>query len=160
MIASEESEKKPKITLVTCEGMKIIPNAMNQGNKIDKWVRKDENPSPLFDPGKEKETYKQSRKEVIGGEWIALTLNVPPLYVGPLVYDMPLVYDHMHTERKFGKVSSLQFFLKSCVVIMKDGTTLRSLGGIIDHYAKNREEVIVQLEVNQVHQKTRTHMEF
>jgi hypothetical protein len=53
---------------------------MDQGNRIHQWVRKATKPLPLFDPRKEKETYKQERKEVIGEEWITSTSTMPPLY--------------------------------------------------------------------------------
>jgi hypothetical protein len=72
----------------------------------------------------------QERKEVIGAEWIASTSTTPPLYDRPPVYDMPLVYDH--SERQVDKVSTLNSFLKSCLELMKDESSLNMLCGMID----------------------------
>jgi hypothetical protein len=69
-------------------------------------------------------------------------------------------YDHTDTERKVEKVSTLKSFLKSCLELMKDETTLSMLHGMIDHCMQDREEVVAQQEVNQVHRKRRTNREF
>jgi hypothetical protein len=108
-------------------------------------------PLPLFDPRKEKETYQQARKELMGVDWIASTLTVPPLYDRPLVYDMPLVYDH--SEKQTDKVSTLKRFLRSCLDLMKDESALSSLCRMIDHCAQEKEKPVTHRAVNQVHSK-------
>jgi hypothetical protein len=55
-----------------------------------------------FNLQKEKEAYKQARKEIPGPNWIASTLKTSP------VYDMPLVYDHTIPERPVKKVNTLK----------------------------------------------------
>jgi hypothetical protein len=42
---------------------------------------------PTFDPQQEKETYQQTRNEILGPDWIASTSSATP------VVDMPLIYD-------------------------------------------------------------------
>jgi hypothetical protein len=49
-----------------CGGTLIREDAVDQGNKIHWWVRKEAEPLPLFDPRKDKETYQQARKELMG----------------------------------------------------------------------------------------------
>jgi hypothetical protein len=57
MIAVEACDEQPKIETIRCGGTRTREDVTNQGNKIHQWVRKATEPSPLFDPGKEKETY-------------------------------------------------------------------------------------------------------
>jgi hypothetical protein len=42
-----------------------------KGKGIKKWIRKVVEPMPTFNPQKEKETYQQARKEILGLDWIA-----------------------------------------------------------------------------------------
>jgi hypothetical protein len=49
-------------------GTRTREDAMDQGNRIHQWVRKATKPLPLFDPRKEKETYQQARKELMGAD--------------------------------------------------------------------------------------------
>jgi hypothetical protein len=106
---------------------------MEKGKGIEQWIRKAVDPMPTFNPQKEKETYQQARKEILGPDWIASTSNVPP------VYDMPSVYDHTIPERSVEKVNTLKYFLKSCLELMKDETTLNALCGMIDQCTQDRE---------------------
>jgi hypothetical protein len=129
--------EQPKIAAVMHGGMRTEVDVMDQGNIIHQWVRKAVEPLPLFDPRKEKETYQQARKELVGAEWIASTSSTPPLYDRPSVYDMPPVYDH--SERKVEKVSTLKDFLRSCLELMKDESSLSMLHGMIDHCTQEKE---------------------
>jgi hypothetical protein len=81
---------------------------------------------PKFNPQKEKETYRQAMKEILILEWITSTSKPPP------VYDMPSVYDCTILERSVEKVNTLKDFLKSCLDLMKDETTLNTLCRMID----------------------------
>jgi hypothetical protein len=73
---------------------------------------------PLFDPRKENETYQQEREELMGVEWITSTSTAPSLYGEPMVYDIPLVYDHY--DKQSDEVSTLKRFLRSFLDLMKD----------------------------------------
>jgi len=95
--------------------------------------------------------YKQGRKELLETKWIASTLNAPLVYDRPPIYDMPPVYDH--SERKFDKVITLRSFLRSCLELMKDETRLNAMRGMIDQCMQDKEFLIVQRAVNQVHRK-------
>jgi len=59
---------------------------------------------------------------VVGIEWITSTSTAPPFHDRSLVYDMPLVYDHL--EKKNKKVSTLKTFLRSFLELMKDEPAL------------------------------------
>jgi hypothetical protein len=59
-------------------------------------------PMPTFYPQKQKETYQQTRNEILGLDWIESTSSVTSL-VG-----MPLIYDRTTTERPLEKVSPLK----------------------------------------------------
>jgi hypothetical protein len=80
---------------------------------MDQWVRKVEEPPMTFDPWKERDTYKNSRKELLQTKWVASTSQ--HVYDKPPVFDMPLAYDHSMIERKIEKVRTLKIFLKSCL---------------------------------------------
>jgi hypothetical protein len=160
MIPTEVHDEQPNVATITCGGTRTKVDATNQGNRIHQWARKSIEPMSLFDPAKEKDTYKKERKEVIGEKWIATTSIAPPLYNRSSVYNMPPVYDHTDTERQFEKVRTLKSFLKSCLELMKDKTALSILRGMIDHCVQDTEEVIVQQTINQVHQKRRMNREF
>jgi hypothetical protein len=63
MITAEKHDEQPKVVAVTHAWRdENQDDVMNQGNRIHQWVRKVVEPSPLFDPRKEKETYQQERK--------------------------------------------------------------------------------------------------
>jgi hypothetical protein len=61
------------------------------------------------------------------------------VYDKPFVYDMPPTYDHSITERIIEKVSTLKIFLKSCLKLMKEESTLNTLCRMIDRYAQDKE---------------------
>jgi hypothetical protein len=131
MIAAEECNEQPKIAAVTHGETRTKADVMDQGNTIHQWIRKAAEPLPLFDHRKEKETYQQARKESIGADCIASTSTMPHFHDKPLVFDMPLVYDH--SQKQAEKVSTLQSFLRSCLELMKDESALSSLYRMIDH---------------------------
>jgi hypothetical protein len=67
MIAVEAHDEQPKIASSGYTWRnKNRADVTDQGNRIHQWVRKETEPQLLFDPRKEKETYTQARKEVIG----------------------------------------------------------------------------------------------
>jgi hypothetical protein len=73
---------------------------------------------------------------------------------------MSSVYDHTIPERSVEKVNTLKYFLKSCLELMKDETTLNALHGMIDQCTQDREVPMTQRVVNQVLCKKRTNKEF
>jgi hypothetical protein len=110
---------------------------------------------PKFDPQQEKETYQQTRKEILRLDWISLTLSAP------YVVDMPSVYDCTILERSLQQVSILKKKLNIIFLeLMKDETTLKELCGMIDHCAQEREVPTAHRVVNQVLCKNRTSGEF
>jgi hypothetical protein len=56
-----------------------------------------------------------------------------------VLYDMSFVYDCTIPERPFEKVSSLKYFLKSFLKLMKYEILLNALCGMIDQYTQDRE---------------------
>jgi hypothetical protein len=149
-ISVEKCDEGPRITVVMCGGARTGADVMNKGMQIEQWVRKSTGPMPTFDPQQEKETYQQTRKEILGPDWIASTSSAPP------VVDMPSVYDRTIPERPLQQVSTLKEFLKICLELMKDETVLNALCGMIDHCMQEREVPTMQRVVNQVLCKKRT----
>jgi hypothetical protein len=70
---------------------------------------------PTFDPQQEKEMYQRERKEILRLDWVASTSFAPH------------VCDCTMLEKPHGKVSTLIQFLRSCVELMRDETTLNTL---------------------------------
>jgi hypothetical protein len=126
-ISTEIHDEGPKIEVVTCGGAKTGVDTTNGGRQSEKWVRKSAGPMPTFDPQQEKETYQQTRNEILGPDWITSTSSATP------VVDMPLIYDRTTLERPLEKVSPLKEFMKSCLALMKDETALNALHKMIDH---------------------------
>jgi len=83
-----------------------------------------------------RDTYKQERKELLEIEWKASTM--PPMY------EMPLAYDHLIKERLIEKESTLKSFLKSYLELIKDGTALNILRGMIAQCTKDKEALGAQ----------------
>jgi hypothetical protein len=78
----------------------------------------------------------QERNEVIGEEWIKLNSTTPPFSSKPLVYDIPLVYDH--SEKKVDNVRTLKTLIKCCLEIMKDESSLSMMHGMIDPSSQDK----------------------
>jgi hypothetical protein len=70
--------------------------------QVEQWVKKSTGPMPTFDQKQEKEAYQQTRKEILGPDWIASTS------FSPLVVDMTLMYHHTILERSLQQVSTLK----------------------------------------------------
>jgi hypothetical protein len=71
-----------------------------------------------------------------------------------------LVYDHTIPDRPIEKVNTLKEFLKSCLELMQDETTLNTLCRMIDQFTQDKEVPTMQKVVNQVLRKKRTNKEF
>jgi hypothetical protein len=78
----------------------------------------------------------------------------------PLVYDMSSVYDRTIPDRPIEKVNTLTDFLKICLELMQDETTLNTLCRMIDQCTQDKEVPTMQKVVNQVLCKKRTNKEF
>jgi hypothetical protein len=64
-ISTKKHDEGPKIETITYVGARTGPDAMNKGMWMEKWVRKSAGPMPTFDPQQEKETYQQTRNEIL-----------------------------------------------------------------------------------------------
>jgi hypothetical protein len=82
-----------------------------------------------FDPQQENETYQNTRKEILGPDWVASTSAALP------VVGMPLVYERIIPEKSVEKVRNLRDFMRSCIELMKDEIVLNAICNMIDHYA-------------------------
>jgi hypothetical protein len=76
------------------------------------------------------------------------------------MYDMPPAYDNSITERPVEKVGTLKIFLKSCLELIKDETALNEFHRMIHQCAQDKEALVAQRAVNQVHLRKRMNMEF
>jgi hypothetical protein len=77
--------------VVTHRGTRTGANATNKGMHIEQWVRKSRGPMLKFDPQQEKEMYQQTRKEILGPNWIASTSSTPPMVGMSSVYDRTIL---------------------------------------------------------------------
>ena len=66
MIAFEEHYDQPRVVFVTHGGMRIGSDLIVKGKGVEQWIRKEVEPMPVFNPKKEKETYQQAMKEILG----------------------------------------------------------------------------------------------
>ena len=64
------------------------------------------------------------------------------------------------SEKPIWKVSNIREFLRSCIELIKDETTLNALYEMIDHYVQEREILIAERVENQVLCRKRTNGEF
>jgi hypothetical protein len=64
--------------------------------------------------------------------------NATPLYDKTPFYDMPSVYDCTIPKGSIDKVSSLKYFLRSCLELMKYETPLNVLCVMIDQCTQER----------------------
>jgi hypothetical protein len=62
MIVVEEHDDQPRITVVTCGGMRTRPDVTEKGKGVEQWIRKEVEPMPTFNPQKERETYQASKE--------------------------------------------------------------------------------------------------
>ena len=68
-----------------------------------------------------------------------LSMSMPKIYDGYLVYGMHPIHDQTITRESTKKVSTLESFLKSCLDIVKDGSSMDTLHNMIDKCVKERE---------------------
>jgi hypothetical protein len=64
------------------------------------------------------------------------------------MYEMPLAYDHSITKRPIEKESNLNIFLKSCLEIIMDDTSLNVLHRMTNQCAQDKKEHVAQRVVN------------
>lgn len=63
MVMVEEcGDGNPRVSIVNRVGMRIGRDASTLNVNQQPWVRKVEDPSPMFNPRNEKETYQEARK--------------------------------------------------------------------------------------------------
>jgi hypothetical protein len=76
-ISTEIHDEGPKIVVVTHRGAKTGIDTTSGRRQAEQWVKKEAGPLSEVRPTKEKETYKKTRKEILGPNWVASTSSVP-----------------------------------------------------------------------------------
>jgi hypothetical protein len=86
-------------------------------------VKNNFEPRKQFDTQNEKEIFKQAKQEFMKLE-ITLTSTVQHNKEVPQ-YDMPPSLDHTKEMQPMGKVSTIKGFLKSCVKLLNDPSSVK-----------------------------------
>jgi hypothetical protein len=102
-------EDGKKINIVTRGGAKTGAVSTKKDQYQYQWVKKNTTPQQNFDVCKEKETFKEARKEILK-ENIVSTLGTKLGDDVPL-YDMPHLFDQTSTDQPSDQVSNLRNFM-------------------------------------------------
>jgi len=57
MVVVEERDDQPRVATIFHRGTIIGPYVTKKGKGVEQWIRKEVEPTPTFNPHKEKETY-------------------------------------------------------------------------------------------------------
>jgi len=97
IFVENEEEDGKNIHIVTRGGTKIREYATKKDQDQYLWVRTNKTPQQNFDARKEKDTLKESRKDILK-ENIASISGTNTGYDVPM-YDMPHLFDHSRKEK-------------------------------------------------------------
>jgi hypothetical protein len=75
-------------------------------------------------------------------------------------YDMPLLLDHTNEMQPMGQVRTIKGFLKSCVKVLNDPSSIKILQNILGRCSIEMEGKLEQKTVNHLHTRRRTSREF
>jgi hypothetical protein len=75
-------------------------------------------------------------------------------------YDMPPSLHHTKEMQPLGKVSTIKGFLKSCVKLLNDPSSIKILQSMLERYSIETEGTVEQKTVNHLHTRRRTSREF
>jgi hypothetical protein len=148
-------EDGKKINIVTRGGAKIGEDAAKKDQDQYQWVRKNTTIEYKFDAHKEKEIFKEARKDILK-ENIMSTSGKKPEDEIP-VYGMPSLFDQTNQEQSLEQVSNLRIFLGSCVKLLNDKNSLQVLQNLLEKCNSGEEGV---KRVNRVCKKRRKSKEF
>jgi hypothetical protein len=88
-----------------------------------------------------------------------LTSTAQPFKEAP-EYEMLPSLDHTNGMQPKGQVSTIKGFLKSCVKVLSDPSSMKILQNILEKCSRDMEEKLEPKIVNQLHTRRRTSREF
>jgi hypothetical protein len=121
-------------------------------------VKKNVEPKKQFDAQNEKEIFKQARQEFMKPD-IASTSTVQYNKEVP-AYEMPPSLDHTTETHPLGKVSTIKGFLQSCVRLLNDPSSIKTLQNMLERCSIEVEGKLEKKTVNHLHTRRRTSREF
>jgi hypothetical protein len=158
VVAAEIRDPGRNINIVTRGGVKTGADAHDQKKESQCWIQKNTQPQQQFDAKKEKETFKEEKKEFLK-ENEASTSNTAQRYDTPIFY-MPQSLDHTYKGEKTEKVSNLKNFLESCFKLLNDKNAMDLFKSMLEKYSIEEGVGTEPKKINQVHRKKRTSREF
>ena len=117
-------------------------------------MKKNVEPRKQFDAQNEKETFKQARQEFFKQDTASTSTahhnkEVPD-------YEMPPLLDHTKEMQPLGQVSTVKSFLKSCVKILNDPSSVKILQIMLERCSIEIEGKFEHKIVNHLHTRSRT----
>jgi hypothetical protein len=120
------------INIVTRGGVKTGEDAQDQKKESQCWIQKNTQPQQQFDAKKEKDIFKEEKKEFLK-ENVASTSNTVSRYDTP-IFDMPQILDHTYKGEQTKKVSNLHNFLESCFKLLNDKNYMDFFKNMLEKY--------------------------
>jgi hypothetical protein len=154
----EGRDEGRKINIVTRGGAKTGNDAVRKDPTQHQWEKKNVEPKKQFDAQKENEIFKQARQEFMKPD-IASTSIVQHNKEVPM-YNVPPSLDHTKEAHPLGQVSTIKGFLKSCVKLVNDPSSVKVLQNMLEICSIEAEGKIEQKIVNHLHTRRRTNKEF
>jgi hypothetical protein len=133
-------------------------DAHDQKKESQCWIQKNTQPQQQFDAKKEKENFKEAKKEFLKDN-VASTSNIVLRYDTPIFY-MPQSLDYTYKGKKTGKVSNLKSFLESCFKLLNDKNSMDVFKGMLEKYSIEEGVGTKPKKINHVHRKKIASKEF
>jgi hypothetical protein len=151
IVVENREEDGKKIHIVTRGGAKIGGDVSKKDQDQYQWVRKNTEHKQKFDAHKEKETFKESKQEILK-ENIASTSGTKLIDEIPM-YNMSPLFNQTNIEKPLEQVSNLRNFLGSCVKLLNDKNSLQILWCLLEKCNSGQEMNLEPKRVNQVLKK-------
>jgi hypothetical protein len=117
-------------------------------------VKKNTETQNQFDAQKEKETFKETRKEFLKHNVLSTsatqhTQNVP-------TYEIPSSMDHTDEAQPLEQVSNIRNFLQSCVKLLNDPSSVKILKNMLERCNAEGEGKLEKKIINHLHTRRST----
>jgi hypothetical protein len=157
-ISVEAREDGRNINIVTRGGTKTENDTVRQEPAQNQWVKKNTEPRKQFDTPKEKETFKEARQEFQKRDMASTSTT--QLAHEALEYEMSPSLDHTNEMPPKGQVSTIKYFLQSCIKMLSDPSSVKILQNILEKCSNETEQKLELKIVNHLHTRRRTSREF
>jgi hypothetical protein len=112
----------------------------------------------LFDAGKGKETFKETKHEFLNYNFVSTSLVQQTQ--NPPMYEIPSSMEHTSKGKPSKQVSSIKNFMQSCVKLLNDPSSIKILQNILKICNTEVEGKLEKKTVNHLHTRRRTSKEF